>query len=109
MTWLDPVLKILTVVVTLVVGVLGAQLWRVRSENRRLNSEASHNDASAASTITAMALTLVAPLSARNAELNATVSAWEQYEDLQRMWNLSALRQAEEAGNPLPPPPDPPY
>lgn len=109
MTWLDPVLKILTVVVTLVVAVLGAQLWRVRSENRRLNSEANHNDASAASTVTAMALTLVAPLSERNTELNASVAAWERFEIEQRVWNQLAQRRTEEAGITLPPPPDPPY
>lgn len=109
MPWLDTVLKVLTIVVSLVVALLGAQLWRVRSENRRANSEANNHDATAASTVTATALSLVGPLSTKNAELNATVNLWERYEIMQRSWNSLVFRTAEEAGVTLPPPPEPPY
>lgn len=109
MPWLDTALKILTIVVSLVVALLGAQLWKVRAENRRANSEANSNDATAASTVTATALSLVGPLSVKNTELNAALNLWERYEVSQRSWNALVARTAEEAGVTLPPPPDPPY
>lgn len=109
MEWVDTTIKVLTIVSSVVVALLGAQFWRIRSENRRVHSEADNNEASAASTVTATALSLVGPLSAKNAELNEGINAWEKYERDQRAWNLLVLREAAANNLSLPPPPDPPY
>lgn len=109
MEWLDTGLKILTVVISLIVALLGAQLWRIRSDNRKTNAEASGAEATAGATVAATALTLVQPLGAKVSELNRTVDEWEAYGRQVHTWEAIVVRVCDANGLTLPTAPTPPY
>ena len=109
MQWLDTGLKILTVFVSLIVALLGAQLWRIRSDNRKINAEAGEGEARASATVTATVLTLVEPMGERIKQLNRTVNDWEVYESEVHVWQGKVIRACRDADVTIPPPPVPPY
>jgi len=109
MQWLDTGLKILTVVISLIVALLGAQLWRIRSDNRKTNAEASGVEATASATVAATALTLVEPLGLKVSQLNQTVNLWEAYGTEVHTWQAVVVRKCSDAGVVIPTPPVPPY
>lgn len=114
MSVVDTIVRLGPIVSAVIVAILGAQLWRIAAEKRKMAAEAKRTDADSAGAIGAAALQLLDPYTRAfrlidrwSFDMNARMDRYEDRDDEWEDWGRYAIRTVREYGLELDPPPGP--